>query len=338
MEDKTPTPYEAPEEQQTPAPGEELIFYPPKPFVAEKPANIWLKSILSLGLYLVLGYYFFPNFNKLLIITGIVIMHEMGHFLAMKYFRYSDLGIFFIPLLGAYVSGTKREVSQSQSAVILLAGPLPGIMLGIVMHLLAFDNPSLEFIGVSFGEIAWLLVLLNLLNLFPVYPLDGGQLLNRVFLDEESLLSKIFVYLSIAVMLWFAVTREFWPLIIFPLMMMLRMRTDSQYHSVEKRIEEAGINLDTTYDELTDEDYWKTRNILIAEHPGFRDLQPAPPFDYTAREEKVISTIQALLHRNLVQDMSVAGKLIVLLIWAAAVMSPWLVKMDMGFLDRFIGR
>src|SRR5690349_4802270 len=91
---------------------EQPIIYPPKYEKQDATANIWLKSIISLALYLVLGYYVFPSYKILLLITAIVIIHEMGHFLAMKYFRYSDLGIFFIPLLGAYVSGTKREVSQ----------------------------------------------------------------------------------------------------------------------------------------------------------------------------------------------------------------------------------
>jgi hypothetical protein len=36
-------------------------------------------------------------------------------------------GDFFIPLLGAYASGTKREVSQKQSAIILTGRPLPAL-------------------------------------------------------------------------------------------------------------------------------------------------------------------------------------------------------------------
>ena len=40
-------------------------------------------------------------------------------------------------MLGAYASGTKREVSQKQSAIILLAGPLPGIIAGILLLTLA---------------------------------------------------------------------------------------------------------------------------------------------------------------------------------------------------------
>jgi stage IV sporulation protein FB len=311
------------------------FVYPPKFQKKEQSTNIWLRSFISLALYLVLGYYFFPSYKILLLITAIVMFHELGHFFAMKYFRYSDLGIFFIPLLGAYVSGTKREVSQKQSAIILLAGPLPGIIVGIVFYLLDENSSGLYLFDISFSRIAVLTIILNLINLFPVYPLDGGQLLNRVFLDEESFWSKLFVFLSAAVMCWFAWKLNFYALFIFPAMMLLRLFSDTKLNTVEKKIETEGINIDLSYEELPDADYWKIRNVLIAEHPSFRDIQPAPPYEYSSKEEKVMTTIQSLLHRHLIQDVSVVGKIFILLIWVGAIVSPWLIKMDMSFFHRF---
>src|SRR5688500_19830208 len=123
-------------------------------------------SITSLAVYLALGYVLFRQWEILLLITAIVMIHEFGHFFAMKYFRYSDLGIFFIPLLGAYVSGTKREVSQKQSAIILLAGPLPGIILGIILYLADQNSSGMYLFDISVSRIALLLIILNLINLF----------------------------------------------------------------------------------------------------------------------------------------------------------------------------
>src|SRR5688500_17973675 len=144
----------------------EAIAYPPKYYKEEQPANIWLRSLTSLALYLILDYYIFPSYIMLLLITAIVIFHELGHFFAMKYYRYSDLGIFFIPLLGAYVSGTKRKVSQKQSAIILLAGPLPGIILGIILYLADQNSSGMYLFDISVSRIALLLIILNLINLF----------------------------------------------------------------------------------------------------------------------------------------------------------------------------
>jgi stage IV sporulation protein FB len=313
------------------------FFYPPKPMPEKNPTNVWLKSLSSLALYLVLGFYIFPSFNSLLIITGIVVFHELGHFFAMKYYRYSDLGIFFIPLLGAYVSGTKREVSQKQSAVILLAGPLPGIIVGIILFLLDKNTPGLEFLSMSFGKLSLLFILLNLLNLLPVYPLDGGQLLNRVFLDEEGIWGKIFVFISAAAMCWFVLRggKLFWPLLIFPAMMLLRLRTDKEFHAVEKKIEADGINLDTSYEDLPDEDYWKIRNHLVQSHHSFKDYQLAPPFEQNEKEEKIMKTVQSLLQRTITQDISIAGKIFILLLCIGCFAAPYFLKMDFSLFGHF---
>ncbi len=324
--------------EEMPGSIEEAVVYPPKFEKPEQPANIWFKSFFSLALYLILGYYIFHSFKMLLMITAIVMFHELGHFFAMKFFRYKDLGIFFIPLLGAYVSGTKREVSQKESAIILLAGPLPGIILGIIMYLLYETNPLLDIAGISYYTISVSLVILNLINLIPVYPLDGGQLLNRVFLDEESWISKGFVFLSAGFLCWvalFAMKPPFYPLLLFPAMLLLRFVGDSKIKSVEKKIEAEAIDMDKSYEDLPDKDYWAIRNILIAEHPLFKNVPFSPPYEYDAKEEKIMTTIKSLLHRHLVQDVSIAGKIFLVLIWAAALASPWLSNMDLYFLHRF---
>ena len=93
--------------------------------------------------------------------------------------------------------------------------------------------------------------------------------------------------------------------------------------------------MDRSYDELGDEDYWKIRNILIEEHSSFKDVPVAPPFEYSPKEEKIMTTIQSLLHRHLIQDVSIAGKIVILLIWLAAIASPWLINMDLSFFGRF---
>ncbi len=320
----------------SPVSTEGSIVYPSKYQKQENSSNIWVRSLASLALYLLAGFYIFRDYRTLLLITAIVMIHELGHFIAMKFYRYNDLGIFFIPLLGAYVSGTKREVSQKESAVILLAGPLPGIIIGILFFILWQKDPYYGNIAnIPYERISFLFILLNLFNLLPVYPLDGGQLLNRVFLNEESWIGKAFVFLSAALMVWFAwrmysYTGQpfYFIFFLFPLMMLLRMSGDSKLKAIEKKIEAEGIDMDKSYDDLPDEDYWKIRNLLIREHPSFKDVPPSPPCEFTEKEERVMTTIQSLLHRHLIQDVSLIGKIFIFLLWAAAIASPWLLKMD----------
>jgi hypothetical protein len=186
-----------------------------------------------------------------------------------------------------------------------------------------------------------LFIILNLINLFPIYPLDGGQLLNRVFLDEESIWSRIFIFVSVALMIWFSISMYrssgsafYFIFLMFPLMMVLRMAGDKKMSGIEKRIEDEGIQLDVDYDDLPDKDYWRIRNILIEEQAGFADVKPTPPFEFHHKEEKIMTTIQNLLHRHLIQDLSIFGKIFVFLIWVAGIASPWLIDMDMSFFKR----
>jgi Zn-dependent protease len=317
---------------------EDAVVYPPKYEKPEQSSNVWLRSFMSLAAYLLLGYYIFPSYKILLLITVIVIIHEMGHFFAMKIFHYKDLGMFFIPLLGAYVTGTKREVSQKESAIILLAGPLPGILIGIIFYFFYANDSDLSFLGLSFYTISLSFILLNLVNLLPVYPLDGGQLLNRVYLEEDSWGSKIFVFLSIGLLIWvalFGFSRPFYPLLLFPLMMILRMFGDSKLKTLEKKIELSEIDMDKSYEDLSDKDYWEIRNIVIEDQPIFKDVAPAPPYEYDAKEEKIMTTIQSLLHRHLIQDLTIAGKIFIIILWIGAFAAPWFLEMYQSILSRF---
>jgi hypothetical protein len=192
--------------------------------------------------------------------------------------------------------------------------------------------------GLSYFTISLAFIVLNLINLFPVYPLDGGQILNRVFLDEESLVSKIFVFLSIGVLIWFALfggARPFYPLLLFPLMMITRMLGESRLKNLEKRISESGVDMDKSYDDLSDQEYWKVRAIVIEEHPSFKDEKPGPPFEYSEKEDKIMAVIQSLLHRHLLQDISVAGKLVIVATWVAAFIVPWALHIFQEIARRF---
>ncbi|MBI1343363.1 MAG: hypothetical protein GC171_10565 [Terrimonas sp.] len=328
--DNLQQPFRSQEQDHQPSGSGDPVIYPSRPELDVKKTNVWLKSAASLALYLAFGYVVFRDLTLLLIITAIVIFHELGHFTAMKLFKYKELGIFFIPLLGAYASGTKQEVSQRQSIIILLAGPLPGILLGIFLHLVNqhYQQPLLE-------NTAILLLFLNLLNLLPIYPLDGGQILNRLFLDEHHIISRSFVLLSALAMAWvswkfFYPNFIFYLLLYFPVTILMRLKQEIDNDHIIRKIEQAGADLNKAYEDIGDQEYWETRNILIQYHPDLRDIPPAPPYVYDAREDKVIYTLQGLLQRLITMDLGIAGKIIVILVWVACFYSPFLLNMPMN--------
>jgi Zn-dependent protease/Tfp pilus assembly protein PilF len=118
-------------------------------------------------------------------ILAIVFVHELGHLLAMQFFGYRDTSILFIPLLGGVAMGQKDNASLAQKFWVLMLGPLPGIIIGTIIALYypAISSSELHKFGL-------LTIGINLFNLLPIYPLDGGKIVD--------LLLQPYPYLSFA--------------------------------------------------------------------------------------------------------------------------------------------
>jgi stage IV sporulation protein FB len=154
------------------------MLYPPKPVLIEKSKNALSRSLIGLLVYALLFYFIFDqNLAYIAAILLVIIIHEMGHFLFMRLFNYKNVKIFIVPLLGAFTSGKKQQVSQWQLSLIILGGPVPGIFIGTLLYWLNRDwnNETVQMLANTF-------LVINLLNSLPVYPLDGGRLIETLFL------------------------------------------------------------------------------------------------------------------------------------------------------------
>lgn len=136
------------------------------------------------------------------VLVAVVFFHELGHYVAMRVFSYQDTTIFFIPFLGAAATGRKDTPSLAEEMVILLAGPMPGLLLGGALALVP------QVMSSEVGQHAVLMLIsLNLFNLLPVFPLDGGRIAHAlVFAGRPwpDLLFKLAAVLAFAGLGWFA--------------------------------------------------------------------------------------------------------------------------------------
>lgn len=162
----------------------------------ERPAaaRTWLQSafllIVSIVIFAMAG--IFENKPvDLVILIGVLLFHELGHYAGMRWFNYQDVRMFFIPFFGAAVAGKPRSVEGFKEAIVLLLGPLPGIVLGTVLGAVAIraGNELLRSAAV-------LLVILNGFNLLPFMPLDGGRVLHLVLFSRNPYLEAAFRVLT----------------------------------------------------------------------------------------------------------------------------------------------
>ena len=137
----------------------------------------WAGTFLVTGVLFALSMLHVVPSGALATFLGVLLFHELGHYAAMRVLGYRDTSIFFIPFFGAAARGMKRDATLHEQLLVLLAGPLPGLLLAGCVTLFApglARHPSVQ-------EAIEMLIWLNLFNLFPIYPLDGGRMVELLF-------------------------------------------------------------------------------------------------------------------------------------------------------------
>jgi Zn-dependent protease len=135
------------------------------------------------------------SFGFVFILIAAVAVHEGGHVLGMRLFKYKDVQVVFLPFLGAATLGREKEATALQKVIVYLLGPAFGMVIGILCVLagIATDVRVLKMFG------AFSLVL-SYLNLVPLIPLDGGRVFELVLFSRISFLKSAFLIGSVVVM------------------------------------------------------------------------------------------------------------------------------------------
>ena len=144
--------------------------------------------IISVFAYaLVFGIWYAVGFVLLLFV------HEMGHYLAARS-RGLDVGApTFIPFVGAWIQLKQLPHDVETEAWVGLAGPLLGSVGALACYYLYRATDDMLYLAVAYAGF-----FLNLFNLIPVSPFDGGRitaiLSPRVWLVGAPILVGLFFW------------------------------------------------------------------------------------------------------------------------------------------------
>jgi Zn-dependent protease len=111
---------------------------------------------------------------------GIVLLfaiaaHELGHYAAYRSYGLAVRAPVFVPFLGAYTAGALAPDLESD-AYIALAGPLTGLILAGACY--AIGSITSDRFWMACAEIG---AFLNLFNMIPVVPFDGGRVIGAIW-------------------------------------------------------------------------------------------------------------------------------------------------------------
>ena len=134
----------------------------PRPLVTGK------ELVLAALFFLVFAWLISWKFALVIMIS--LLIHEFGHGWALKRHGCGIRGFYFVPFLGLVVAPLEPWKTRWSETVIALMGPAWGFALGLVCLSLYFLTGEPLFAGLAMFN-----GYLNLFNLMPVNPVDGGR-------------------------------------------------------------------------------------------------------------------------------------------------------------------
>jgi Zn-dependent protease len=154
---------------------------------AVKTANVG-SVVLSAAAY---SYFFTWQFGLALVLQ--LFVHEYGHVHAMRRTGMKVRGMYFVPFLGAMAVTEDAFTSRRQQAYVALNGPVWGSLVTLVpLGLWAATGAPI------WAQIAGSWAFLNLFNLLPITPLDGGRVMQAFAYSYSSSLGVALSVLGFA--------------------------------------------------------------------------------------------------------------------------------------------
>ncbi|MCK6489245.1 MAG: site-2 protease family protein [Planctomycetes bacterium] len=172
----------------------------------------------------------------LITLVVVLLVHESGHWLAMRWSGYRNLRMFFIPFLGAAVSGQCFNVPGWRKVLVSLAGPLPGIVIGCALAgwALTGDHPAV-------AKAALLTLILNGLNLLPILPLDGGWVAHHLVFARRPWLEVVFRGLAVVALLGAAIALKDYVLGVLGVFMAIGLPLAARLARLTAELRQGGV-------------------------------------------------------------------------------------------------
>ncbi len=123
----------------------------------------------------------------------LILVHELGHFIAARQCSLVVGAPVFIPFVGAWIALKEEKLDPNVEAHVAIAGPLLGSTAAYICYLFGVSGQ-----GHIYMVLAQAGFILNLFNLIPLTPLDGGRLSGvispKLWLVGIPILIGVFIY------------------------------------------------------------------------------------------------------------------------------------------------
>jgi Zn-dependent protease len=169
-----------------------------------------------------------------LILMFMLFVHESGHIWAMKLYGIKTKGIYFLPFIGGAAVAEEAFPSRKAEVVTAIMGPIWGFGLAVVTGILYGITGNVLFAAAS----SWM-AMINLFNLLPINPLDGGRIMKSIAFSMHSVIGVIFLIIGSLVSIFFALVAGYNIFIFLMFIGLIELQAEySNRKKIKKQIDE----------------------------------------------------------------------------------------------------
>jgi Zn-dependent protease len=173
----------------------------------------------------VVAYSWLFSWEFAVMLTISLVIHEYGHVWAMRVVGIPTRGFYLIPFVGGIAVPERAFASRLEEHFVAIAGPVFGLAQAVLIYGLyvVYQHPLL-------GAVAAWIAVLNLFNMIPITPLDGGRIVKSATMSVGSsvgmavLMAGIFA--AVVLMFWL----KSWALALVVLFSLLEFMVERRGH------------------------------------------------------------------------------------------------------------
>jgi Zn-dependent protease len=155
----------------------------------EADQNIFWKLIFFFSSVTFCG--FFVSLPASVAIIAMIHLNCLAHSMVRRRLGHQCLGVFHMPIFGAMSVHTGFVLQQKENFLVAIAGPISGLVCSII-----FCVYSVLLGANEFGEIARILIILNVINLLPMTFMDGSQICRSIGFSNSKFLGYLFLIMG----------------------------------------------------------------------------------------------------------------------------------------------
>ncbi len=145
-----------------------------------------IRDAIATGVLTYASFHYLFGWQSAVVLLALIFVHEAGHALAMRSVGQPVRGIYFIPFFGGVAVAAAPHASQTERGFVALMGP--GVsLLTTGAFVLLWQSTGTQL----FAELALVSAILNGINLAPVLPLDGGQIVDAILSRADPEVTRV---------------------------------------------------------------------------------------------------------------------------------------------------